>query len=552
MRQIRVRDQRRVTRAGTCAVVAIVATTLSACGADAPQPETARVERTTVAVKVNASGALSSVESQNLGFRTGAQLKELNVKIGDKVVPGQRLAKIDDFRTKNLRDVAAASVRNAKGNLDRARTGVTLKNARKSLDQAERSFDKTKSNVAAQIETAEDNERRAEVRYARDLDALEDALNKGGVPDDCRERYGRDKLSSTDSFALDPNYNPGSPQPPLIPAPPAGALVPGMAGMADSMNNICNPTTNAAVVTAFNTAFTSKSALVSARNAVITARKGGQVTIEAARTSRVTAENAVRAADVDLPITIYQLQALYDSANLALANATQDFKDTVLFSPVAGTVAAINGVLGEYVGGGSGVSSQSPGVAAPIPGVGAAASSDQAGAASSGISATRPGGAAFIVLNNLDTFQAVVPFEESDAAKVQVGQKVDVMFDSVPDLQKVGTVQAKAPSGVNISGVTNYYVTVLLDSGDPRLTTGQTAQVGVVSTQKENALAVPIAAVEKRGDKSFVKVKGPDGNPVDKEFTPGLTGDTVVEVLSGLNEGDEVLLPAPAAPASTG
>jgi HlyD family secretion protein len=520
----------------------VLSTALASCGQPAPQPETARVERSPVVVKVSASGALTSVETQGVGFRVGAQLKEINVKVGDKVVAGQQLGRIDDFRVKNLRDSALFTSRNAKGNLDRALTRVVVINAQKALDQAERSFDKTKSSVAASIEAADDAKRRAKVRFVRDLDILEDQLNKGGVPTDCRARYGPDKLTSTDRFTQDPNAG-------VAQVPPPDSMVP-LTGVPSqvygAMSNDCNPANNAAIITAFNNAFLSKSALVTADNATITARKAGQVTIEGSRTSLVAARNARRLAEEDLPITIRQLQALYDASLLALANANQDLKDTVLFAPVAGTVATVNGVIGEYIGSGSGSSAQSPGTTAPIPGVGAAASSDQAGNAASGISATRPGGSAFVTLNNLDTFQAVVPFEESDAAKVVPGQKVDVTFDSLPDLKKVGTVQSKAPSGVNISGVTNYYVTVLLDSGDPRLTTGQTAQVGVISSQKENALSVPNAAVIRREGKSFVNVAGPDGQPTLKEFQPGMQGDLRTEVLGGLGEGDEILLPAPA------
>lgn len=537
--------------AGACGAL-VLSTALASCGQPAPQPETARVERTPVVVKVSASGALTSVETQGVGFRTGAQLKEIAVKVGDKVTAGQLLGRIDDFRVKNLRDSALFSARNAKGNLDRALTRVLVINAQKSLDQAERSFDKTQKSVAAQIETAEDNERRAEVRFVRDLDALEDALSRGSVPASCRERYGAEQLSSTDRFALDPNPEapavaPGTTGPPITP------FLPGMPGFPGESNS-CNPgsnTASASVVTAFNAAFASKSTLVSARNASINARRGGQVTIEGSRTALVTARNARRSAEVDLPITIRQLQALYEAANRTLFNAEQDVRDTVLYAPVAGTVATVNGIVGEYIGAGSGTSPQSPGTLAPIPGVGAAASSDQAGNAASGISATRPGGSAFVTLNNLDTFQVVVPFEESDAAKVSPGQKVDVTFDSQPGLQKLGTVQSKAPSGVNISGVTNYYVTVLLDSGDPGLTTGQTAQVGVISSQKESALSVPNAAVIRREGKSFVNVAGPDGAPTPKEFQPGMQGDVRTEVLGGLNEGDEILLPAPA-PATIG
>ena len=101
-------------------------------------------------------------------------------------------------------------------------------------------------------------------------------------------------------------------------------------------------------------------------------------------------------------------------------------------------------------GGSRCTSALAPGTDAAIPGVGAAATSDQSSASASGApSATQPGGSAFIVLNNINTFQVVVPFEESDTAKVAPNQKVEVTFDALPDLTRDATVLAVAPGGVD-------------------------------------------------------------------------------------------------------
>jgi HlyD family secretion protein len=215
----------------------------------------------------------------------------------------------------------------------------------------------------------------------------------------------------------------------------------------------------------------------------------------------------------------------------------------VLYAPVGGTVSAITGTVGEFLPGGSPNTALAPGTDASIPGVGAAATSDQSGNASSGLSATRPGGGAFIVLNNINTFQVVVPFEESDAAKVAPNQKVQVTFDAIPDLTRDGTVLSIAPAGTDISGVTNYYATILLTDSDPRLKAGQTAEAAVITNAVNNVLVVPNSAVIKQGNGSFVNVPGADGKPVQVPFQPGAVGDDNTQVLSGLREGQEILLP---------
>jgi len=139
----------------------------------------------------------------------------------------------------------------------------------------------------------------------------------------------------------------------------------------------------------------------------------------------------------------------------------------------------------------------------------------------------------------------VVPFEESAAANIVAGQPVQVTFAAVPGLERDGSVLAVAPGGVNISGVTNYYVTIVLAAGDPRLRAGQTATAAVHTGSAHNVLVVPNAAVLRDSGGSYVRTPGPDGSPVRTPFRPGVVGDQTTQVLSGLAEGQRVLLPAP-------
>ncbi|WP_345384432.1 efflux RND transporter periplasmic adaptor subunit [Pseudonocardia yuanmonensis] len=148
-----------------------------------------------------------------------------------------------------------------------------------------------------------------------------------------------------------------------------------------------------------------------------------------------------------------------------------------------------------------------------------------------------------MTLNDLQTFQLVVPFEESDAAQVQPNQRVDVTVDAVPDLTSPGTVVAVAPTADQISGVVSYYATIVLTQVDPQLKDGQTAQADVLTRTVADVLRVPAAAVRQENGRSVVSLPGSDGRPVTREFTPGLVGDRFTEVRAGLDEGQQVLLP---------
>jgi HlyD family secretion protein len=74
--------------------------------------------------------------------------------------------------------------------------------------------------------------------------------------------------------------------------------------------------------------------------------------------------------------------------------------------------------------------------------------------------------------------------EEADLVHFAPGQRAQVRFPALPGLTLDGAVRAVAPSAVAVSGVTSYYVTVLLTGGDPRLRAGQTAEVSVSTGER--------------------------------------------------------------------
>jgi HlyD family secretion protein len=166
-----------------------------------------------------------------------------------------------------------------------------------------------------------------------------------------------------------------------------------------------------------------------------------------------------------------------------------------------------------------------------------------AAAAAGAAGPTRPGGSQFLLLDNIDAFQVVVPFNESDAATIVPNQKVNVVVDAIPDLTLTGTVLSVAPSGTAISGVISYYVTVVVDRMDPRLKDGQTARATVVTQEVGDVLTVPSAAVRQENGRSTVTVVDENGTERPIPFQPGVVGPDRTQVVSGLREGQRIALP---------
>lgn len=136
---------------------------------------------------------------------------------------------------------------------------------------------------------------------------------------------------------------------------------------------------------------------------------------------------------------------------------------------------------------------------------------------------------------------AVIPFDEAGAAGMRAGQPVRMTFSPIPGLTLHGMVLAVAPSAVMISGVTSYYVTIVLDETDPRLRAGQSAEAAVVTARVDNVLMVPNKAVTRDGAQAYVTVPGSDGAPLRVGFGAGVVGDETTQVISGLSEGQKVL-----------
>src|SRR3979409_2631634 len=80
---------------------------------------------------------------------------------------------------------------------------------------------------------------------------------------------------------------------------------------------------------------------------------------------------------------------------------------------------------------------------------------------------------------------------------------------------------------------------------------GMSGTANVIIASSPNALTVPNLAVKTASGRRYLTVMK-DGQQVDTDVTFGIGNDTVTEVLTGVQEGDVVVLPQPRAAASRG
>jgi len=143
--------------------------------------------------------------------------------------------------------------------------------------------------------------------------------------------------------------------------------------------------------------------------------------------------------------------------------------------------------------------------------------------------------------------------DEIDITKIKAGQKASIAVDAVSGKTFTGTVSFISPYGAaDSNGVVRFNVTILLDPTDVPLKGKLTATADIAVTSIQDALIIPQTAVTTSAGGSYVNViNSTTGKPEKKQVTLGLHNQQSVEVLSGLNEGDKVVIQETATGAPT-
>lgn len=148
-----------------------------------------------------------------------------------------------------------------------------------------------------------------------------------------------------------------------------------------------------------------------------------------------------------------------------------------------------------------------------------------------------------MTIADMSKMQIKVLVDESDIGRVKVGQPVSFTVDAYPSTTFTGKVTSISRSATTSSNVIYYPVYVDVDSTESLLYPTMTARVTVTVGESKDALVVPLAAVKEAKGQKYVQLAVGDA----QQNTPvetGLSDEERVEILSGLREGDAVVIPA--------
>lgn len=147
-------------------------------------------------------------------------------------------------------------------------------------------------------------------------------------------------------------------------------------------------------------------------------------------------------------------------------------------------------------------------------------------------------GAALVTVASNSQVHVTVNLSKSDLAKVKEGQKADVTI--------AGTKYEGTVSFINHMAVTNannmpvVEAQIAITNADEEIYLGVEAKVVIYAQKSEDVLLVPVEAVNSDKNGDFVYVVE-NGIVVRKDVVTGVSSDTDIEIVSGLNENDQVM-----------
>ena len=136
------------------------------------------------------------------------------------------------------------------------------------------------------------------------------------------------------------------------------------------------------------------------------------------------------------------------------------------------------------------------------------------------------------------------------------GEKAIITFDALADLSMTGSVAEIDTIGTVSQGVVSYSIKIAFDTENDQVKSGMSVSAAIITDSKTNALIVPSGAVKNQGTAKYVQMfttpltaplAGSTGTPSKEApaqvpVETGISDDTNTEIISGLSEGDQVVV----------
>ena len=565
--------------------------------AEEPEIETAKVERKDLAVTVSASGVLEPLTTVEVKSRSGGEIKRLFVDAGDVVRAQQLIAQIDPTQIQSKVEQAAATVASGQARAAQTRLDSALQQARTSTDitKSVAAVEVARANVAQAAEQlrqdrettkqavlqAEASVKAARARYAQaqaqaeaqpELQSAAVASAKAALASAqqnlAKVTAGPRTQEIAQAEAALRNAEAGLRNAEATLKRQRGLLEKGFVSRqavddAEKAHDQAAAQRDSAqqglkllqagnrpeeIAQAEAQAAQAVAALRSAEaNAVQVQLK--QSDVEAARQSMHEAEASLASAQArrnDVQVRQKQLEAAQASVRQAeaalVAARANRLQDASSRQSVQGALADLRKQTLQLSEAATDLGYTS--VYAPRNGVVMQKFVEEGSVVPAGTAALKEG-TGIVSIADISQMFVLAEVDEADMAGVRVGQTAEVTASVLPDRKLPAHVVKIFPMGQEEQNVVRFQVRVQVDSPPPQLRPGMTADVTVHVAERQNVLIVPDVCITRSKGKASVDVMGASGQTETREVVAGLSNWEDTEIVSGLQEGETVLIPPP-------
>lgn len=465
-------------------------------------PVTAKVTRGDVTELVSVSGVVEAENTASLAFPGSGIVKEVLVNEGDEVEAGAVLAKLEQSILQADRLDAIAAVQTARANRDELVAGPRTESriiTDSSISLKQETLEQTKKEQAQKV----DNTLRT--LLSSGLEVVSKDPSENAVAPTVTGTYNCSAQGVYDlevySSAARVGYS---------------VRVTGIeTGTYSASTNHSAPLGECGLYIQFdedswypNSEWqieipnTRSSSYVTNLNAYELAKNQAENAIEAAERALTLAEQEATLANADPRIEALQrANASIAQAEARLARVNAQISDRTLVAPFSGVITDVSVIAGETV------------TTVPI-----------------------------ITLLAENAFDLTARIPEIDIAKVEEGQKAEVVFDANGNETIKATIEFISPIATEIDGVAYYKAILQFDETPTWIRSGLNADIDIIVSQRIDTLKIPIRFLNSQTDIPTVlmlRAGKISSTPVETGF---IGNDGFVEII-GLNEGDTIVAP---------
>lgn len=523
---------------------------VSFSGDNAPKYDFIIVEKRDLIQEVSVTGRVKPAESVDLAFETSGKVLRVYVGVGDSIYAEQTLVALSSQGLSARLDQAGANLESEQAKLDELKRGTRseeiqsyqtkVDNAKKSLQDAESNLDITKQKADTDLDndysdalaalqkattvgktailTLTDIQSAHFMGTSQEDNAIADAKSK--AVESMLGAYAAGRWVTQFISPLESGVFGLVKQ--TVSSPTRVNIDSGLTKTYDALQDVSDalgavsisdtltPTEKTNLSTEKNNINTEVSSISSKIQAIEVQKSINESNIASAETAIINARNAMDSANADLNLKLagtaseqidYQ-KARVKSAQADVKNSQAQLAKTVMRSPIYGVVTEQSAKVGEIVTANTAIVS--------------------------------------IISEAKFKIEANVP--EADIAKMGIDDKARLTLDAYgPDVIFQAKIIMIDPAETIIEGVTTYKITLEFDKEDERIRSSMTANLDILTDERQDVIAIPQRAVITKNGEKFVRILQ-DGLLEEIQIKTGLIGrDGLAEIIDGINEGDKVV-----------